>query len=320
MTTSAKRLLDANPDAPERRSVPVSEFEFRTLPNNTLRFEGYASVFDKGYDVHGGANAGGWTEYVTRSAFDATLKAKPDVHLLINHGGLPLARTKSGTLRLGVDSTGLLTDADLDLRDGTVRDLAVKMERGDVDEMSFAFRVKGQKWSSDDTERSLTEVSLHKGDVSIVSFGANPHTSAAIRSAVERLTNLSAGDLAELRSMSDEVDQAVAALMASRKKPEDGSKLLRDLLTGLDKRALADPATSPLAQAIHDMCVEAGADCGTETQPDMDSSDEPIRSTAAPERRRQPGSGMSLMDARRLCRPADSPDPLAVADAKKLAS
>ena len=204
-------------DSPERRSVPASQFEFRTGANNTLKFSGYASVFNRGYDVHGGANAGGWTEMVTRKAFDTTLKANPDVHLLINHDGLPLARTKSGTLRLGVDSEGLLSEADLDLRDHTVRSLAVKMERGDVDEMSFAFRVKRQEWNNDETERSLTEVSLHKGDVSIVSFGANPYTSATIRSAVERLANLKADELAELRAMSEDVDRAMDQLMAARK-------------------------------------------------------------------------------------------------------
>lgn len=307
--TKAKRLLDANPEAPERRSVPASEFEFRTGPNNSLHFTGYASVFGKGYDVHGGIPAGGWTEFVTRSAFDTTLKANPDVHLLINHGGLPLARTKSGTLRLSADTTGLLSEADLDLRDHTVRSLAVKMERGDVDEMSFAFRVKGQKWNQDETERSLTEVSLHKGDVSIVSFGANPHTSAAIRSAVERLTNLSAGDLAELRSMSDEVDQAVAALLACRESSE---------ALDLVKRDLSAVADSPLAQAIHDICVDAGAQC-TPTQPDNDADDYKLAAPAAPERRRQPGNGLSISEYRRLCRPCDAPEPMTLAQAAQLA-
>ena len=311
-------------DSPERRSVPASQFEFRTGANNTLKFSGYASVFNRGYDVHGGANAGDWTEMVTRKAFDTTLKANPDVHLLINHDGLPLARTKSGTLRLGVDSEGLLSEADLDLRDHTVRSLAVKMERGDVDEMSFAFRVKRQEWNNDETERSLTEVSLHKGDVSIVSFGANPYTSATIRSAVERLANLKADELAELRAMSEDVDRAMDQLMAARKSEDIPADEQARTLLGCITRSggdLADPSNSTLAQAIHDICADAGADCGTETEPDDDPvGDFKLSAGPAPERRRQSGSGLSISEYRRLCRPVDSPDPMTVSAAKHLAS
>jgi|GEM_PF-872285 len=312
-------------DAPERRSVPASQFEFRTGANNTLKFSGYASVFDKGYDVHGGIAAGGWTEYVTRKAFDVTLRANPDVHLLINHDGLPLARTKSGTLRLGVDTTGLISEANLDLRDHTVRSLAVKMERGDVDEMSFAFRVKGQQWNTDETERSLTEVSLHKGDVSIVSFGANPHTSATIRSAVERLANLKGEELAELRAMSDDVDRAVTQLLASRGETRPpANESLRALLARIKRSAtegqIGDPRNSTLAQAIHDMCAEAGADCGTETQPDDDPADDMKLSAGPAPERRQNGSGLSISEYRRLCRPGGQSGPLTVKEAASLAS
>jgi hypothetical protein len=58
------------------------------------------------------------------------------------------------------------------------------MRRGDVDEMSFAFRVNEQEWSPDYSERTITEVNLHRGDVSIVTFGANPHTLALLRAAL----------------------------------------------------------------------------------------------------------------------------------------
>jgi hypothetical protein len=50
------------------------------------------------------------------------------------------------------------------------------MDRGDLDEMSFAFRVTRQEWSPDYSQRDITEVNLNKGDVSIVNYGANPHT------------------------------------------------------------------------------------------------------------------------------------------------
>jgi HK97 family phage prohead protease len=155
-------------------------------------------VFDKGYEMYGGPEKGGWTEIVDRRAFDETLKRKPDLHLLINHEGMPLARTKSGTLRLSTDSTGLKVDADLHRSDPDVQRLEVKMGRGDMSEMSFAFRTIRHEWNEDETERRLTELNLDKGDVSVVNFGASPHTSAGIRSAI---TAIAEGDMAELRAL-----------------------------------------------------------------------------------------------------------------------
>lgn len=199
MTLSSRRAKLI--DVPEHRSLPASEFEFRATASG-VKLRGYASVFDAPYDIYGGAAAGGWSEIIDRSAFDKTLRESPDLHLLINHEGMPLARTKSGTLRLSVDDHGLLVDADLDRGDPDVQRLEAKMARGDMDEMSFAFRVKAQQWSPDYDERRITEVSLHKGDVSVVNFGANPATSAQLRSFVEGLRNLSADDaMAEARSI-----------------------------------------------------------------------------------------------------------------------
>jgi HK97 family phage prohead protease len=145
---------------------------------------------------------------VDRSAFTETLKRKPDVHLLINHEGLPLARTKSGTLRLSSDSVGLHVLADLDRSDPDVQRLEVKMGRGDMDEMSFAFRTVRHEWNADESERRLLELNLDKGDVSVVNFGASPHTSAGIRSASDVLAAITSGawddvddlDPVELRS------------------------------------------------------------------------------------------------------------------------
>jgi HK97 family phage prohead protease len=100
--------------------------------------------------------------------------------LLINHEGLPLARTKNGTLLLTEDEVGLRFDAELP--DTTeAKDLYTLIERGDVDQMSFAFRVIRQKWNSDRTERTLTEVSLADGDVSVVTYPAYPTTSVEAR-------------------------------------------------------------------------------------------------------------------------------------------
>ena len=164
----------------EARGVAASSFALRKVDGGGLTLDGYASVFETGYEMYGGPPYG-WIEIVDSGAFDKTLREKPDVQLLINHDGMPLARTKSGTLRLSADKTGLLTEATLESRSTTVQELALAMDRGDIDEMSFAFRVVRQEWNEDYTERRLLEVSIHKGDVSVVNYGANPATSATLR-------------------------------------------------------------------------------------------------------------------------------------------
>ncbi len=201
MTPKADRLLGA----PERRAFKCEQFELRATSDTAATLTGYASVFDKGYEMYGGPDKGGWVEIVDRRAFDETLKRKPDLHLLINHEGMPLARTKSGTLRLSTDKVGLKVDADLDRSDPDVQRLEVKMGRGDMDEMSFAFRTIRHEWNEDESERRMLELNLDKGDVSVVNFGASPHTSAGLRSMQDAIDAITAGDLAEMRAV-DESD------------------------------------------------------------------------------------------------------------------
>ncbi len=185
----------------ERRYQSTLELRATDDPN-VVRFTGYATSFDQPYEMHGGPPKG-WNEIIKRGAFTKTLAEGADVRLLINHDGLPLARTKSGTLHLQQDDHGLRVDAELDARDPDVQRLQYKMQRGDVSEMSFAFRTIRQEWTGDNQEnRELSELSLDGGDVSIVTYPANLHgTVAALRSmpdddALEVLAALPYGDVA----------------------------------------------------------------------------------------------------------------------------
>jgi HK97 family phage prohead protease len=133
---------------------------------------------------------GPWTESVTKGSFKKTLAESADVAFLLNHTGMTLARTKPGTLKLsevvdGANSpvygiTGLHTEALLDPQNLYVQAMRSAVDRGDLDEMSFAFRVLRQEWNEDYTRRWINEVSLDKGDVSLVNFGANPHTGGSV--------------------------------------------------------------------------------------------------------------------------------------------
>lgn len=205
MKTRRNRPIELT-DAPVLRAIPIERVELRNDDSDEDCFylEGYASTFEP-YEMYGGPATGGWIEQLDRRAFDRTLKEKPDLHLLINHDGMPLARTKSGTLELSVDDHGLKVRAKLDRKDPDATRLERKMIRGDMDEMSFAFRVKNQKWEAtdefkDDPQalRTITEVSLHKGDVSVVNFGANPTTHAEVKSAADALRYLAECDESEL--------------------------------------------------------------------------------------------------------------------------
>jgi len=163
----------------------------------TLLFTGYATVFESPYEMYGGPPYG-WIETVAEGGLDKSLRERPDVQFLVNHEGLPLARTKSGTLRLATDTIGLRTEADLEPTDPDVQQLAPKMARKDIDEMSFAFRVVRQEWNEDYTERRLVELNIHKGDVSVVNYGANPATAGAQLRSLDLLARLVDVDVDEL--------------------------------------------------------------------------------------------------------------------------
>lgn len=240
-------------DSPERRSIALNDFDV-TKNGDSLALDGYASVFDHEYPVQSGPPRG-WIESVDKRAFDVTLSAKPDLHLLINHEGMPLARTKSGTLQLSTDNKGLRVQApSLDRRDPDVQRLEVKMQRGDMDEMSFAFRVKADDWSADEANRRLTEVSLHKGDVSVVNFGASDATHAEVNSLHEALDLLvgvdDAAALAELRSDGDDAASQVAAAR------DNLSRIYRSLRPGSSGRLSLADAQAVLAGAV-DLNVRA---------------------------------------------------------------
>jgi HK97 family phage prohead protease len=176
------------------RTYSVTGVELRAPAEGSTKalFTGHASIYNHGYEMYGGPVAGGWTEFVDTHAGAKTLSEKPDVAFLINHGGMTLARTKPGTLRLAEDQQGLAVDADLDVRVSAVNDLSILMADGNMDEMSFAFRTIRQVWLNaegeevpwwdlDGIERHIQEYSLHKGDVSAVNYGANDATFSTMR-------------------------------------------------------------------------------------------------------------------------------------------
>jgi len=141
-----------------------------------IKVEGYAAVFGQETDI-----GGMFREVIERGAFVDAI-GRDDVVFLINHDGLPLARTRSGTLQLSEDDHGLKIQTTLDPEDPDVKSIAGKMRRGDLDKMSFAFYPEVQEWdeSGDVPLRTIKRASLH--DVSVVTTPAYNGTDIAMRS------------------------------------------------------------------------------------------------------------------------------------------
>lgn len=171
--------------AREERAVTLDRVEFRADDDeNVLRFGGHAAVFDEWTEIPS-FYGGSFLERIARGAFRKVL-AEADVRFLgLNHNpDFVMARTGPGTLRLKEDTKGLRVDADLDPRDPQVQSLQVKLERGDVSQMSFGFRVGKHEIEEDEendvVRRTITEFS-ELYDVSPVTFPAYEGTDAGLR-------------------------------------------------------------------------------------------------------------------------------------------
>lgn len=193
-----REIADRATQVREVRKHDVTDFKVSTEVD-VLRFEGVASVVDTPYVVRD--LFGEYAETMAKGVFNRTLKQKADVRMLVNHDGVPLARTKSGTLTLSADPH-LRSSAELDVRNPTVQEIGSALERGDIDQMSIGFRVRDQRWSKDYTEREIREVELF--DVSVVTYPASPTTSAGLRSIDELL----AADMSDWSE--DEIRRAIA--------------------------------------------------------------------------------------------------------------
>ena len=173
------------------RRITDAHIEIRTNPDGTVGLSGYAAVFDS--PAHG--------EVVKRSAFNRTLEQRDNARLLVNHGGVPIASVKAGTMSLAVDHRGLKVDApSLDPLNPTVQELVSAMRRGDIDQMSFAFTATDDPTVSG--VRELREVRLY--DVSVVTYPWYEDTTVGL--------TRSAGELVEARSQPANLAAAVATM------------------------------------------------------------------------------------------------------------
>ena len=171
---------------------------------------GHPAVFSSPADI------GGWfEEIIEKGAFDDC--DLTDVLLFTNHRDMkiPLARSRNNnggsTMTLTVDDIGLRMDADLDIENNQEsRALFSAIERGDMDGMSFCFRVQEQTWDNLDTDyptRHFTKI-------------AKVYEVSAVNEPAYEDTDISARDKAALESARRDVETARSQSLESEKELE----------------------------------------------------------------------------------------------------
>jgi HK97 family phage prohead protease len=187
----AAHLKDADLEPPELKSFVDEKIERRTVPCEYREGDGvnpmitgHAAVFDTATDI------GGWfSEIIAKGAFKQAIK-RDDVRALWNHDeNYVLGRTPK-TLRLAEDEKGLAVEIDVP-QTQLIKDMVLTpMQRGDVNQMSFAFQVTKEAWDQTDPKnliRTIQEVKLF--DVSPVTYPAYPTTDCAVRSGQDVLND-----------------------------------------------------------------------------------------------------------------------------------
>lgn len=180
------------PDPTASKENEMTDFERRVAGQLSIeqradgggpQLVGYAAMFNSR-----SGDLGGFVEQIRQGAFSESVNSGADVRALWNHNdGQVLGRTAAGTLRLAEDNLGLRVEIDPpDTQAG--RDALTSIERGDVNQMSFAFRVRpgGQDFAEDErgqVVRTLTDVELF--EVSPVTFPAYEDTRVDVR-AIDR--------------------------------------------------------------------------------------------------------------------------------------
>jgi len=157
----------------ERRACFEVRASARTLTGHAVKFNTEA-------------NLSGFRETILPGAFSASLAG--DILALLDHDlRSVLGRTKSGTLKLAEDASGLSFELTLpDTQAG--RDVIALAQRNDLGGMSFGFTVPkgGDEWDGD--RRTLRTIDLK--EISVVqAWPAYPDTSLALRSRPLNMTS-----------------------------------------------------------------------------------------------------------------------------------
>lgn len=131
----------------------------------TRSVQGYAAKYNSQSEVLRDWWGDEFVEEIAEGAFDDSLRDNVIKALWNHNSDFVLGSTKSSTLRLNSDSTGLHFDLDLP-NNNWGNDAYESVNRGDVDGVSFGFRVIEDKWGKTEVngqemlKRTLLKVNL----------------------------------------------------------------------------------------------------------------------------------------------------------------
>jgi uncharacterized protein len=183
------------------------------------RIGGYAAKFNTRSQ-----NLGGFVETINPTFFN---KSKgdgwPDVMARYNHDdNMLLGTTAGGTLKLSVDSTGLVYDVDPPQSRSDILEL---VERGDVHKSSFAFVAFEDDWGLTDEDFPLRSlISGRLIDVAPVNTPAYLDTSSGLRSLAEHVD----APLEEVRQMAE--DNALRKFFKRTDRPSEPARTNADAM------------------------------------------------------------------------------------------
>lgn len=164
-------------DALEQRAfVRKAELRFAQGEGGVRTASGYFCLSDNVTDI-----GGYWQERFAAGAFTKSLGERDVVALHSHDDARPVGRMSRETLRIREDERGYGFENDLpDTSDG--RDLAVQLERGDIEGMSFRFRARKEEWdeTQDPPMRTIIEAELY--EITYTAFPAYPDTEVGLRS------------------------------------------------------------------------------------------------------------------------------------------
>jgi HK97 family phage prohead protease len=171
----------------EIRHWPVGELEVRSEKDTgTIVIEGAPIVYGKPYTVRD--QLGEFEERMHPGCATQLLERGVDCRLLLNHEGMPMARTTSGTLDLWDTPEKLRFKATLDPRQQLATDFSIAIERRDISQMSVGMIVGKDKWGQSAGTETRDVYGLEDLlDVSGVTYpcSASTNIEMALRAAVE---------------------------------------------------------------------------------------------------------------------------------------
>lgn len=163
----------------EKRELISEGIEIRESENGTKTITGYAVKWEMKSET-----LGYWyrfKEQFRKGAFAESLKNDDQRALWSHDTSQVLGRTKNNTLRLWEDDIGLRFE--LDLPPTTLgNDVYETIKRGDVDGVSFGFKMQKEEWDENDPDNIVRTVLQAKLlEISPVAFPAYPDSTVSAR-------------------------------------------------------------------------------------------------------------------------------------------